>query len=320
MHFQALTLVALATVAVAAPQRLPSHSKRTVSGPVINQDFADPALILPNGSGSWYSYSTSSSHGNVPYATSANFGTWTVHGDALPDSGSWVDSGNSGIWAPDVRQVGGGYVMYYTGFSASEINHCIGVATSSVPQGPFTPQANPLICDSGSGGVIDASGFQDVGGARYVLWKVDGNSQGKSTPIMIQPVGSDGYTLQGSATQLITNGQYDGGVTEAPSLVYWNGFYYLFFSSNNYNTLYYDVSYATSKSVTGPFTKSTKPLLLSGDCGTAGPGGATVINVNNNYVNAVFHSDINGKDASGGRAMWEIPSLSLSNGVASMSC
>ena len=35
--------------------------------------------------------------------------------------------------------------------------------------------------------------------------------------------------------------------------------YYLFFSSNVYNTLYYDISYAVSQSVTGPFTKVQGP-------------------------------------------------------------
>ena len=49
---------------------------------------------------------------------------------------------------------------------------------------------------------------------------------------------------------------------------------------------------------------------------TAGPGGATVIDVANKYVNMVFHSDINGKDSHGGRAMWLISNLCLSNGIA----
>ena len=33
----------------------------------------------------------------------------------------------------------------------------------------------------------------------------------------------------------------------------------MFFSSNNYNTLNYDISYAVSQSVTGPFTKVQAP-------------------------------------------------------------
>ena len=35
--------------------------------------------------------------------------------------------------------------------------------------------------------------------------------------------------------------------------------YYLFFSSNVYSTLNYDISYAVSQSVTGPFKKVQAP-------------------------------------------------------------
>ncbi|KAJ7624354.1 Arabinanase/levansucrase/invertase [Roridomyces roridus] len=307
------------------PVRLRDLVKRagTVRGPVLNTDFPDPGLLLPNGQTPWYAYSTSSSHGSVPYATSNDFGTWTLGGDALPNPGSWVSSSNRGIWAPDVRQIGSSYVMYYTAFSAANNNHCIGAATSSTPQGPFTPQAQPIVCNAGAGGVIDASGFEAPGGQLYLVWKVDGNSIGQPTPIFIQPLASNGFTLQGSPTQLITNDPVDGGLVEAPSLVYWQGWYYLFFSSNSYNTLNYDVSYAVATSATGPYTKvqaPNAPLLTSGKCSTAGPGGATVINVLDQYVNAVFHSDINGQTAAGGRSMWQVSSLTLSNGVATIAC
>ncbi|KAJ6568773.1 glycosyl hydrolase [Mycena capillaripes] len=220
---------------------------------------ASMRLPLPNGQPPWYVYSTSSAHGKVPYATSQDFTNWTpVQGDALPDPGNWVSKSKSAVWAPDVRQITStSYVMYYTAFSAADGNHCIGAATSSTPVGPFTPQSAPILCDASGGGVIDASGFEAPGGALYL------------------PLGADGYTLQGSATQLITNGPGDGGIVEAPSLVYWDDYYYLyaislchslrclpasatngkFFSSNFFKTILYDVSYAIAKNVTGPYTK-----------------------------------------------------------------
>ncbi|KAJ7738027.1 Arabinanase/levansucrase/invertase [Mycena olivaceomarginata] len=300
------------------PVRLRDLVKRggTVTGPVLPLNFPDPALILPNGQAPWYVYSTSSSHGKVPYATSQDFKTWTgVKGDALPNPGSWVSPSNSAVWAPDVRQITStGYVMYYTAFSAANGNHCIGAATSSTPAGPFKPQAGPIVCDASGRGVIDASGFEAPGGALYLLWKVDGNSKGKSTPIFIQPLGANGYTLQGKATQLIK--------MILLMEVLWRRRAW-FFSSNHYNTLKYDISYAISKSVTGPYTKVQTPhapLLVSGKCGTAGPGGITVINVLDKHVNAVFHNDINGKNVSAGRSMWQITGLTLSNGVASVNC
>ena len=102
-------------------------------------------------------------------------------------------------------------------------DHCIGIAPASHPAGPFRPRARPLICDLAHGGAIDASGFQGPGGARYVMWKVDGNSAGKPTPIKIQHVAADGFTLQGQPTTLITNDPVDGGLVEAPSMIYWDG-------------------------------------------------------------------------------------------------
>ena len=102
-------------------------------------------------------------------------------------------------------------------------DHCIGVATASNAAGPFKPLSKPLICDLKNGGVIDASGFEAPGGGLYITWKVDGNSVRKSTPIKIQHVGSNGYDLKGDPWTLVSNGSNDGGLTEAPSLVYWDG-------------------------------------------------------------------------------------------------
>lgn len=111
-----LAIAALSTVGLAAPRGLRALAERavdTVQGPVISQSFPDPGLLLPNAVAPWYSYSTSTTVGNVPYATSSDFVTWTVHGDALPNVGSWVETTSSArIWAPDVRQVASNsYVM-----------------------------------------------------------------------------------------------------------------------------------------------------------------------------------------------------------------
>lgn len=118
--------------------------------------------------------------------------------------------------------------------------------------------------------------------------------------------------------------------------------YYLFFSSNVYSSTLYDISYAVSQSVTGPYTKAqapNAPFLVTGDSGLTAPGGATVINalsqslphtfalpmrlrssLQDQYVNMAFHADLNGKDISGGRGMYTAGSICLSNGVAKVSC
>ncbi|KAK1810781.1 hypothetical protein LTR12_014865 [Friedmanniomyces endolithicus] len=73
--------------------------------------------------------------------------------------------------------------------------------------------------------------------------------------------------------------------------------YILFFSSNCFSDGHYTLSYATSTSVTGPYTRAAKPLLQSGDNEFTSPGGADV-HVDGQHM--VFHAAHNG-----GRAMYQ---------------
>ncbi|KAH9837316.1 Arabinanase/levansucrase/invertase [Rhodofomes roseus] len=319
------TACLLGTFVASAPGALSLVlNRRAVAGPTIDQDFPDPGL-LRNSDGVWYAYSTSSGGKNIPVARSTDFNTWTIVGDALPDAGGWVDSSDSGLWAPDVREIStGNYVMYYSVKPTSAAHRCVAAATATSPTGPFTAQSGPLICDDSEGGVIDISGFEAPGGGLYVVWKVDGNSIGSSnTPIRLQHVGANGYTLNGDVYTLIDRDAADGPLVEAPSLVYWDGWYYLFFSSNIYSSTAYDISYAVAQSVTGPYTKAQSPnapFLVTGDDGLTAPGGATAINVLDQYVNMVFHADLNGQNIDGGRGMYTAASICLSGGVAKVSC
>lgn len=101
----------------------------------------------------------------------------------------------------------------------------------------------------------------------------------------------------------------DGPLIEAPNLIYANGTYVLFFSSNCYSTTLYDVSYATASSVTGPYTKSTSPLLVTGDYDLTAPGGATSIVGGGEMV---FHANCDE-----GRCMFET-SFEVSDGVVTI--
>ncbi|KAF9463459.1 glycosyl hydrolase [Collybia nuda] len=238
----------------------------TVSnGPVINQNFPGPGLML-DFSATWYAYSTTSSSELIPMSKSSDFVTWSTPISVI-NSIPWADEV---VWAPDVREITAGhYVMYFTGHhrGGPTNDHCIGIATASTPDGPFTPNSTPHICDLTHGGAIDPSGFQAPGGALY------------KTPIMIQQVGANGFDLLGSPIPLITNDPIDGGLVEAPSMIFWDGWYHLFFSSNDFNSLSYDISHAVSQNVTVPFNKFMHPFLIGSVKGTAGPGGATAINV-----------------------------------------
>ncbi|KAI1300600.1 glycoside hydrolase family 43 protein [Xylaria venustula] len=288
---------------------------RAFSGPFLGVDFPDPSIIY--GDGSWKAYATSSNGKKVPVATSPDTGSWTLTGnDALPNPGSWVDSGDQGIWAPDVQKNDAGtYVMYYTA-RRSGGTHCIGAATSATALGPFTPQAAPLVCDDAGGGIIDPSGYDD-GTDRWLLWKVDGNSLGGattcqggtpsgsyiSTPIKIQRVARDALTLLDSPSQILDNeGASNNGVVEAPSLYkIADGNYILFYSAHCYSSDDYDIEYAFSSTINGAYTNRGILIRSVDNKGVFGPGG---LDIDPNGKSVVFHGRVNANDGGGIRELY----------------
>ena len=312
-------------------QAAPFQKRAFSNGPVIAENFPDPGFIeVENG---FYAFATTSGGRNVPTAYSTDFASWAViDQDALPVLPSW---GTAPIWAPDViqrvslpspaaraytehsLQPDGVFVLYYTALSKQDANrHCVGTATANEVAGPYTPTADPLACPLAEGGAIDPAGFIDTDGTIYAVYKIDSNSLGgggacgngnlaRDTPIMLQQLASDGITPVGSPTKILSRSQYDGPLIEAPSLMRSeDGTYVVFFSSNCFNGPYYDVSYATAPAVGGPYTKSPKPLLVSGDNrGTLNsPGGA---DVGQDGKRLVFHADREPANA-GVRQMWTV--------------
>lgn len=200
-------------------------------------------------------------------------------------------------------------MMYYAAPAVSSAtHHCIGAAKAGSVLGPYTPVGeDAMFCDLSAGGAIDASGFVD-NEQRYIVYKVDGNSIGHggacgnalapfvSTPIVLQPVAADGVTFDGPATTILDNaGASDQGIVEAPALMKSVGStYVLFFSSNCFSDGNYTLSYATSTTITGPYTRAEKPLLRDGMNGFTSPGGADV-HVDGQHM--VFHAAHNGERA-----------------------
>jgi hypothetical protein len=84
---------------------------------------------------------------------------------------------------------------------------------------------------------------------------------------------------------------YEGNVVEAPTLVKRGATYYLFYSANDFGGGGYRTSYATSSSLTGPYTKATTELMTTdrfrGD--VRGPGGQDVVTDPRGNTSIVFH-------------------------------
>jgi beta-xylosidase len=272
----------------------------SILGPVVIDNFPDPAILYHKGVS--YAFATNNRgigpHGmiHVQVATSTDNKTWTIMEgvDALPSVGAWETG--AGVWAPDVAELDdGSFVMYYADSTTSAPeHHCVGAAKSKSITGPYTPLDKPFACPDvhALGGAIDPDGFLDKStGKRYVTYKVDGNSIGHGglcmnsvapivpTPILLQEVGKDGITLIGKAIKILDRDDRDGPLIEAPSLHRSDeGIYFLFFSSNCFTTPLYDISYATATKIVGPYTKSKRPLLVTGDGpNLIAPGGMDII-------------------------------------------
>ena len=134
---------------------------------------------------------------------------------------------------------------------------------------------------------------------------------------MLQAVEPDGVTPTSSApTQILDRDATDGPLVEAPYLILVDGTYYLFFSSNCFNSADYDTKYATATNVKGPYQKASSPLLASGGDGGLlfSPGGATV---GKDGTRMLFHADEKEGDA-GVRQMWTA-GITVGGGVVSIS-
>lgn len=196
-------------------------------------------------------------------------------------------------------------MLYYCGELRDwKRHHCVGVAVTNNtnPLGPYVPQNTPLACPLEQGGAIDPSPFKDVDGKLYIVYKADRNSIGNggrcnnskpplmSVPIMLQELANNGTTPIGDPVQILENDSVeDGELIESPNLIRTEqGIYFLFYSSHCFASPEYDVKYATSSSLRGPYNRAKGALLRTGDFGLNGPGGATV---SQDGTKMVFHAN-----------------------------
>ncbi|MBK7863055.1 MAG: family 43 glycosylhydrolase [Archangiaceae bacterium] len=241
---------------------------------VLDVSCPDPG-VMRDVDGGYVMVCTSGGPG-YPIRTSPDLVRWTSRGTVFTAATkpAWA---TGDFWAPEMHRVGNNrYVLY---FSARHTDNslAIGAATATTPLGPWTAKATPLVKEAYPG-VIDVHQFTGPDGRLWLLWKRDGNAVNGPTPIRIQQLAADGVTKMGAVTDLIDHDQtWEGKLVEAPWMIFEGGFYYLFYSANNYGNATYAIGVARSTSPTGPFTKSPdNPVLFSkGDW--AGPGHGSVV-------------------------------------------
>jgi beta-xylosidase len=287
----ALPFLALLTTAAAAPG--PKYV------PVHEADFPDPFILEHRGE--YLGYATNTAGINLPMASSRDLISWEnvqdpanpkKRLDAMPVLAPWVREGRT--WAPEVMEIGGRWLLYYTANHKKKDVQCIGLAIAADPRGPFRDTSTePFVCQYELGGTIDAHPFRDVDESLYFYYKSDGNNPKFLKPSVVwgQRLSADGTRLVGQPVALLHNDKHwEWRVVEAPAMVRRAGGYTMFFSGNHFGweadqrLSNYATGYATCRTALGPCTDAPEnPWLRSSNIkGTgclSGPGHPTIISM-----------------------------------------
>jgi beta-xylosidase len=277
------------------------------TNPVYTSNFPDPD-VLATGS-DYLAFGTQGPEGNIQTLSSPDLVHWKTGADALPALGSWASTGNT--WAPEVMKIASSYVLYYVARGTAAGVQCVGRATSTTPQGPYKDSSSqPLVCQKSLGGSIDPDPFRDAQGKLWLYWKNDGNCCGKPVHLWAQPLSSDGLTLTGTPTALISNTKpWQGNLVEAPEMVLHDGHYVLFYSANNYASADYAIGYATCTTPKGPCKDVSEQPLVASKGEAAGPGHCFVFTAADGSTWMIYHAwpaDNIGSDLPG-RELWLDP-------------
>ncbi len=228
--------------------------------PVLDSDFPDPAAILAP-DGFYYAYATQTVRDgqwvNIQVARSADLVRWEHLGDALPEKPAWARQ-TQDFWAPSVLYDGSTWFMYYSATPdvchRPEAGHCLAVATSTSPEGPFVDMGMPLLLGAGFE-FIDPMAFDDPATGKHLLYWGSGFQ-----PIKVQELAEDrlSFLPTSEPVDLVWPNPVEGAfprLVEASWIIRREDFYYLFYSGDNCcgPDAEYGVMVARSKSATGPF-------------------------------------------------------------------
>jgi beta-xylosidase len=156
--------------------------------------------------------------------------------------------GDFWFWAPEVYRVGDKYLMYYS----SEEHIC--VAEGDSPLGPFRQKVQKPMREAKG---IDNSLFMDKDGKPYLFW-VNFTESGLQS--WVAELEEDCSTIiEGSEKLCIATSQewekVWPSVNEGPFVLEHEGYYYLTYSANSYESPNYGLGYAVAEHPAGPWVK-----------------------------------------------------------------
>ncbi|RXH57791.1 family 43 glycosylhydrolase [Granulicella sibirica] len=249
-----------------------SLEEPSVSNPVIPGDHPDPTILRV---GQRYFASATSGEWSpqFPLFESPDLTHWSMTGAIFPIQPAWAEGS---FWAPELVHDGKQFLAYYVA-RARGGPLSIAVATAASPRGPWTDHGPILAEPLGS---IDPAFARDEHGDPFLIWKTDGNSEQKPTPIWAQPLTPDLLHLTGTPTQLITNDEpWEGGVVEGPYILRHEGRFYLFYAANACcgRECQYAEGVARADRLLGPWEKNPANPIIADNHGWRCPGHGTIV-------------------------------------------
>lgn len=216
----------------------------------------------------------------APRATSRSpRGPWHPVRRALVDLPRWAKSDQ--IWAPELVQQKHGWLLYYSAVARGK-RRCIGVAAARHVLDTFHPIGkHPLVCPPQ--GAIDPSGFRRSNGARYLLFKTQGNP----TSIRLLRLTRDGRHRGGNAHARVL--LRSRTTVENPVLVRHHRRLVLFTSEGYFGSCDYRTTWRSSRHLFGWRHARPHQLLRRTNTRICGPGGADVLTAGQKRPVMYFH-------------------------------
>jgi beta-xylosidase len=174
-----IVFVAVVTIRAQPPARY--------DNPVIPGDHPDPSVIRV-GEDYWATTTSGTWEPEFSIFHSRDLLHWTIAGSVFKKRPAWAERD---FWAPEMSTHRGRFFIYYTA-RKKRGPLCVAVATASAAAGPYVDHGH-LVCQKV--GSIDAMAVTDAQGARYLVWKEDGNSRDQPTPLWAQRLSADGKAV-----------------------------------------------------------------------------------------------------------------------------
>jgi arabinan endo-1,5-alpha-L-arabinosidase len=287
------------------------------SGPLTNYEFTgdtspvhDPSIIRQGSTYYLFSTDASSSQGGfIPIRCSTDKIAWSACGYVFSALPAWIAAAvpqATEIWAPDVSYFNSSYHVYYAVSSFGSNVSAIGLVTNTTldstdPNYSWVDQGIILQSSvSDNFNAIDPNILIDAGGS---VWLNYGSFWTGIYQQQIDP--ATGQIQSGSTTYHLAERASDvpNDPIEGASMVYENGFYYLFVSWDycceaNPAQSDYKIVVGRGTSPNGPFMDESGvnmaggggTILLQSDATWAGPGGQTAYIDSTDGDLIVFHA------------------------------